>query len=49
MLLSRNSGRKDTLFLLIDKEMYSFSFLPDGKKCCSSLGLQQKKSIFVAI
>ena len=26
MLLSRNSGRKDTLFLLIDKEMYSFSF-----------------------
>jgi len=49
MLLTRNSGCKDTVFLLIDKEMYSFSFLPDGKKCRSSLGLQQKKSIFVAI
>ena len=41
--------RKGRVFLLIDKEMYSFSFLPDGKKYRSSLGLQQKKSIFVAI
>ncbi len=27
MLLTRNSGRKDTAFLLIDKYFYSFSLI----------------------